>query len=92
MNFHDFQARLYCYQSKFGLEWVPVGQCNREISSHISCPSTLSVWLQKVVPQVLESFSLRKALGSNPIFICSMSKSLHNECMFYSSDKALWNY
>lgn len=47
---------------QMNLGWVPVGQCNGKSPSNISFPSTLSVCLQKVVPQTLESFFLGEAL------------------------------
>ena len=64
INCKDWKIGLCCYQSKFCLWCVPVGKCYRKTSSHISCPSTLSVCLQKVVPQILESFFLGEALGT----------------------------
>ena len=85
----DCQTGLCCYQSKFGLGWVPVGQCNKNSSPHISCPASFSICLQRVVPQMMESFFLGEALGSDPIPTCSACKSIFNNCKLCSSEKAL---
>ena len=61
---------LCCYKSKFGLGWVPVGKCGRKSSSQISCPSTFSICVQKVVPQTSESFCFGEALGNDPVPTC----------------------
>ena len=42
----DCKSGLCCYQSKFGLGWVPVGQCNKNSSPNISCPTSFSIYLQ----------------------------------------------
>ena len=47
----DCSSGLCCYQSKFGLGWVPVGQCKRSSFNKSSCPTSFSICLQRVVPQ-----------------------------------------
>merc|ERR1712101_57893 len=44
----DCKNELCCYQSKFGLGWVSVGQCRKNSSSNIGCPTSFSKCLQKV--------------------------------------------
>ena len=58
----DCRSGLCCYQSKFGLGWVPVGQCKRSSSNKSSCPTSFSICLQRVVPQRLGSLLLRQDL------------------------------
>ena len=63
----DCSSGLCCYQSKFGLGWVPVGQCKRSSSNKNSCPTSFSICLQRVAPQRLEPFPLIQDLKSDPI-------------------------
>ena len=41
----DCKDGLCCYQSKFGLGWALVGQCNRNSSQKISCPTSFLICL-----------------------------------------------
>ena len=66
----DCRSGLCCYQSKFGLGWVPVGQRKRNSSNKISCPTSFSICLQRVVPQRMKSFFLEEDLGSDPVYSC----------------------
>jgi len=87
----DCKNGLCCYQSKFGLGWVSVGQCRKSSSPNISCPISFSICLQKVVPQTRESFFLGEALGTEHTPTCSSCRSLINNCKFCSSETALCN-
>ena len=89
LNCKACKKGLCCFQSKFGLGWVPVGQYKGNSSLEISCPSTFNVCLQKVVPQTRESFFLGEALGTDPVRICSKCKSMISGSKFCFSDKAL---
>merc|ERR1712112_437213 len=85
----DCSNGLCCYQSKFGLGWVAVGQCRTSTAQNISCPLTFAVCLQKVVPHTRESFFLGEALGTDSIPTCSSCRSLISNCKFCSSKTAL---
>ena len=41
------------------------------------------------MPQMMESFFLGKALGTDPIPTCSACRSIFNSCKFCSSEKEL---
>ena len=58
---------LCCYQSKFSLGWVSVGQCRPNPSQNISCPVSFSICLQKIVPHNKESFFLGKQAKVFPL-------------------------
>ena len=45
--------------------------------------------LTKVVPQIMESFFLGEAVGSDPIPSCTSCKLVFNKCKFCSSESAL---
>ena len=85
----DCKNGLCCYQSKFGLGWVSVGQCRTNSSHNISCPLSFSICLQKVVPHTRESFFLGEALGTENTPTCSSCRSVINNCKFCSSETAL---
>merc|ERR1712177_137085 len=85
----DCKDGLCCYQSKFGLGWVSVGQCRPNPSQNISCPVSFSISLQKVVPHTRESFFLGEALGTENIPTCSSCRSIIDNCKFCSAETAL---
>ena len=88
-DFKDCKKGLCCYQSKFGLGWVSVGQCRTNSSPNISCPLSFSICLQKIVPHTRESFFLGEALGTENTPTCTSCRSVINNCKFCSSETAL---
>merc|ERR1712177_28830 len=87
----DCKDGLCCYQSKFGLGWVSVGQYRPNPSQNISSPVSFSICLQKVVPHTRESFFLGEALGTENIPTCSSCRSVIDNCKFCSAETALCN-
>ena len=84
----DCEAGLCCYQSKFRLGWFPVGQCKRNLSNKVSCPTSFSIFLQRVIPQKQESFFFWKDSESDPIPSYKLRVKVSKFC--YHKDIYVW--
>ena len=77
----SFENGMCCYKSRFGLGWIPVGQCDNLGFNKISCQSTVSMCLQKVMPPIRELFILDESLDTN----------LNRKCNYCSTDYMLYS-